>query len=103
MLRWLLVVALIALPTISIAHEAPKGWAYDWMCCSDKDCHEIPAHQTPRVISSGYVLHDGEFIEKDSPKKRDSKDVFWHRCDVKDPFRMVAPVLRCLYVPQGGS
>jgi hypothetical protein len=87
----------------TLAHEALSGWKYDSACCSEKDCYEIPVSKTPRITPHGYVMHDGTFVPKDSSRRRDSKDVRWHRCDGYTIAGPVAiPFVRCLYVPQGG-
>jgi hypothetical protein len=99
----LMVMMALFLVATARAHDAKRGWAYDYDCCSDKDCAEIPEHQTPRVEPSGFRLHDGQFVEKNSSNRRDSKDHRWHRCDGHSTVGPVSvPFIRCLYVPNGG-
>jgi hypothetical protein len=99
----LLIVMGVFLTANALAHKAKRGWVYDYDCCSEKDCKEIPEDQTPKVTPQGFRLHDGQFVEKNASSRRDSKDHLWHRCDGAYTVGPVSvPFIRCLYVPNGG-
>ena len=37
------------------AHSAPTGWEYDYDCCSNKDCSELPS-EAVKITDAGYVV-----------------------------------------------
>ena len=37
------------------AHKAPTGWEYDYDCCSNKDCSELPS-EAVQITDAGYVV-----------------------------------------------
>jgi hypothetical protein len=37
------------------AHSAPTGWEYDYDCCSNKDCSELPS-EAVQITDNGYVV-----------------------------------------------
>jgi hypothetical protein len=68
---------LIMLP--ANAHQATSGWAYPAMCCSDKDCQEVPASLVEEV-RGGYVAPSGELITEHDARLRTSPDGLYHWC-----------------------
>lgn len=86
-----------ALPALS--HQAPSGWQYDAVCCSNKDCSPL---RTPiSAIEGGwYLAESGEIIPFSDSKIRDSKDGDFHRCVYQ--FGPHKGNTRCLYVPPVG-
>lgn len=82
------------------AHQAPSGWAYDPVCCSNRDCR--PETSEVKATSLGwFVTSTGETIRYGDHRIHESKDGEFHRCPIKknaaDP-----GMTRCLYVPPMG-
>jgi hypothetical protein len=80
---------LIMLP--ANAHQAAAGWAYPAMCCSDKDCQEVPASLVEEV-REGYVAPSGELIPVRDARLRTSPDGLYHWC-------AIGTSTVCLFVP----
>jgi hypothetical protein len=92
------------------AHHAPKGWEYDYDCCSDRDCTHVPMEAIEEVSGGWIIRASGVFVKQSSttfPKQKWSKDQDFHVCtgeDLKghkagDP---ASTRVFCLYVPQPG-
>ena len=48
--------ALILFPVNrALAHSAPTGWEYDYDCCSNRDCSELPS-EAVQITDNGYVV-----------------------------------------------
>lgn len=77
----------------------PHSW-YDPDCCHDKDCAPV-ADNVVEVTPGGFYIKDGwnVFIERGSPKIRQSQDAHYHVCGYK---ASMMTVVYCLYVPSGG-
>jgi hypothetical protein len=88
--------ALLALAVPASAHDAPKGWAYPFSCCSGYDCREVGK----RAISErpeGYVIvGTGEIVGYQDKRLRESPDGEYHWCSVAgaNDGRTI-----CLFVP----
>ena len=78
------------------AHDAPKGWAYPFACCSGYDCREV----TEKAITErpeGYVIAGtGEIVGYHDKRLRNSPDGEYHWCSVAgaNDGRTI-----CLFVP----
>jgi hypothetical protein len=102
MIRAAILAALLAGP--ALAHEAPSGWTYDAVCCSNRDCQPIP-DQWISEGAGGWSVVIPPGVHKNAPagltafvpyaNGRISGDEEYHACAV--PGRLL-----CLYVPPGG-
>lgn len=103
----LLALAVFFAATPALAHKAPSGWNYAALCCSNKDCAEIP-DSAVRITSRGYeVTVEPHFhnmvteptlfvIPFDDKRVKASPDGKYHAC-VNERLELL-----CLYVgPQG--
>lgn len=95
-----LAVAGLAICTPADAHDAPSGWAYDPVCCSNRDCR--PEQNEVKATSLGwFVTSTGETIRYGDRRIHESKDGNFHRCLIKK--NAAGPgMTRCLYVPPMG-
>ncbi len=92
------------------AHHAPKGWEYDYDCCSDRDCTHVDPTAIEEVSGGWIIRASGVFVKQGSttyPKHKWSKDMDYHVCtgDDQKGHKAGDPAsLRvfCLYVPQPG-
>lgn len=119
-MRLLIAIALLLLPMPALAHRAqptamtPLGWNYSAMCCSGRDCAEIPdtfIHETPEgyqieipagahpMVKATYrdLIPYGDRRIKDAPDGR------MHAC-ISQPCTTTACQQRtfCLYIPPRG-
>jgi hypothetical protein len=93
------VAVLVALCGTAGAHQAPSGWAYDYLCCSNRDCREISASQV-RESPDGYVIaFTGETLAYDDRRIRNAPDGRYHWCECR---ACKDSPTRCLYVPHRG-
>ena len=77
-------------------HDAPKGWAYPFACCSGYDCREVPKKAIGEG-PKGYVIEGtGEVVPYKDVRLHDSPDGEYHWCSVDgaDNTRTI-----CLFVP----
>lgn len=103
----LAILALAALATCAEAHEAPSGWRYDAICCSNRDCAEIPDHAVQErpdgyhvtlrpeehfMVRAGTVFRETRAYSHG--RLRDSPDGRFHAC-----INSYTQKLICLYVP----
>ena len=91
--------ALMLTPLPAGAHDAPKGWAYPFACCSDYDCRAVTAGREGVVQErpEGYVIAaTGEVIPYSDARVKHSPDGDFHWCSVagKADGRTI-----CLFVP----
>jgi hypothetical protein len=93
-------VGLAATSLPAAAHDAPSGWSYDPVCCSNQDCR--PEQSEVRATSRGwFVTSTGEVIRYGDRRIHESKDGEFHRCLMQKG--VTGPGLtRCLYVPPMG-
>lgn len=54
-MRTALALLVVGLATPALAHKAPKGWNYPIVCCSNRDCGQIPASSV-QITSEGYAV-----------------------------------------------
>ena len=105
LLKWALLAIVVFLLLLAAniaarAHDAPAGWAYPLACCSNRDCHEVPAGGV-KEGGAGYTLaSSGETVPYGDRRIKDSPDGLFHACqqggDV-DAGRII-----CLFVPPRG-
>lgn len=85
-------IALLVWTWPASAHTAPQGWAYDYSCCSNRDCNELEADRV-KETDEGYQITirpgDHDFVKKepvrflvpyDDPRIKDSPDGAPHFC-----------------------
>lgn len=84
-------------PCTASAHQAPLGWAYDYACCSDKDCRPVPNAEVNE--GQGGYSYRGQSIPYGDRRIRQSGDEHFHVCTVagKPDGRVL-----CLYEPVRG-
>lgn len=83
------------------AHEAPTGWKYPAICCSNKDCKQVSDISVKPQGSGWFVEDTGEFIAHGDKRLRDSPDGLFHRCAAGANFGPDGHTL-CLFVPPMG-
>lgn len=86
----------VALLTDARAHDAPKGWRYDYACCSSIDCRPVPPAFVEETPKGFRMVVTGEEIPANDRRIRVSPDGDYHWCTPagKDAGRTI-----CLYVP----
>lgn len=90
LLRWFMVVT-------ANAHEAPLGWTYPYLCCSDRDCKQA-ADGAVRETSEGYrIVSTGEIVPYRDRRIKDSPDGLFHTCQQAGNFD--AGRILCLFIP----
>jgi hypothetical protein len=82
------------------AHEAPTGWTYPALCCSNKDCKQISATEVRAVKTGWLVEKTGEVISYGDTRLKDSPDGLYHRCAHAANFESGKTL--CLFVPPMG-
>ena len=77
-----------------LAHEAKTGWAYDAICCSDRDCRRISAKQVEATARGWRIKLNGDVVPFSQARR--SKDGAFHWCTVggRDDGDTI-----CLYAP----
>ena len=80
----------------ALAHEAPSGWSYDGWCCSDEDCHPLPAGAVIPTDAGWLIVSSGRVVPYDASQVRQSGDSQFHICEPAQG------MIRCLYVPDMG-
>ena len=82
------------------AHDAPSGWAYDMVCCSNHDCR--PELSDVKATRLGWLITStGEIIRYGDSRIHESKDGEFHRCLMQRGVNGPG-MTRCLYVPRMG-
>lgn len=80
-------------------HESPTGWNFDILCCSNRDCGEVP----PEWISEGpdgvTVKPTGEIIPYGDTRIKQSRDERTYWCRPPDDPN---PKTICVYLPPKG-
>jgi hypothetical protein len=81
------------------AHEAPTGWSFDPLCCSNRDCGEVPADWISEGPAGVTVKPTGELLSYTDKRVKQSKDerTYWCR-PPGDP----NPKTICIYLPPKG-
>lgn len=93
--RKALVLALIAAPApAALAHQAPSGWTYDAVCCSNRDCRPISASEVEATARGWRIKRTGAVVP--FSQARHSRDGAFHWCTVdgSDNGKTL-----CLYAP----
>ena len=100
-------IALVLLPSLAGAHDAPSGWRYDNYCCGGQDCEPIP-DEWVEITPEGYrvTIPNGghKTARRDHVKTfgydevRESQDEHYHACILPN-----SQDFRCLYVPPFGA
>lgn len=79
------------------AHEAPSGWKYPLVCCSNQDCRQI-SDINIKETHSGYVLTTtGEVVPYLDRRIKHSPDDMYHVCQQHGDFDEGR--ILCLFVP----
>jgi hypothetical protein len=86
-----------AIFTAAPAHEAPTGWAYDTVCCSNKDC-AVEVEEVRATDSGWLITRLGITVSYGSRKLKKSGDQDFHSCFTLNQ-RDDPDSLLCLYVP----
>ena len=93
--------ALILLATAGAAqaHDAPTGWSFDAVCCSNRDCGEVPGDWVTEGPSNITIVPTGERLLYSDKRIRRSKDdrTYWCR-----PPGEPQPKTICVYLPDKG-
>lgn len=84
----------------SRAHDAPTGWTYPLLCCSNKDCKQISSADV-RPVQTGWLIEQtGEVVTYGDKRLKDSPDGLYHRCAFSADFEKGRTL--CLFVPPMG-
>ena len=86
----------------AMAHEAPSGWSYDALCCSNMDCAPVVDQQMlPDGAIKATTSHGTTVFPRNFPKDRIliSKDHDAHACMKRDRPKTELQEPICLYVP----
>lgn len=96
MKRLLALCAFMAAP--AYAHDAPTGWSFDILCCSNRDCGEVPDDWVKEKDGSVTIVPTGEVLSRADPKVKMSKDerTYWCRPPGIEPHTI------CVYLPNKG-
>jgi hypothetical protein len=77
------------------AHNAPNGWAYDAICCSNQDCAPAPSGAVHETNDGYLIVATGEMVARWDAKR--SQDEDFHICRSQTSGRLL-----CLYAPVKG-
>lgn len=79
------------------AHEAPTGWKYPLVCCSNQDCKQI-SDKYIKELPTGYELTiTGEVVGFTDRRVKHSPDGFFHICQQSGDFDKGR--ILCIFVP----
>jgi hypothetical protein len=94
-------VAAVLLAGRAGAHEAPTGWSYPALCCSNRDCRQDD--NALRVVKGGWeVVQTGEFIAHNDSRRKDSPDGLYHICMSAADFESKNAHTLCIFTPPMG-
>jgi len=83
------------------AHEAPTGWSYPALCCSNRDCRQDD--NAVRVVKGGWeIVQTGEFVAHNDSRRKDSPDGMVHICMSAADFTSSNAHMLCLFTPHMG-
>lgn len=82
-------------------HDAPSGWTYPLICCSSRDCHEVPETAIKEGVGGYELVTTGEIIPYGDKRIKDSPDGRFHACQQAGDFDK-GRVL-CLFIPSRGA
>lgn len=92
---WMTVLAGEARP-----HDAPSGWTYPLLCCSNRDCRQAGDGEV-RETAEGYLLvTTGEVVPYLNHRVKPSPDGLFHVCQQAGNFD--SGRVLCLFVPPRG-
>ncbi|WP_181702689.1 hypothetical protein [Chthonobacter albigriseus] len=77
------------------AHEAPSGWTYEAICCSDKDCRPISSGDVEATPYGWRLKLTGDVVAFSQARR--SRDGAFHWCTVGG--RNNGKTI-CLYAPE---
>ena len=85
----------------SRAHDAPTGWRYSALCCSNRDCRQDD--NAASVVKDGWMVRQtGEVIPWGDSRIKDAPDGLTHICMSAADFESANAQVLCLYVPPMG-
>lgn len=105
---WLIVFAVLIsvclaafwLMTGAEAHDAPSGWTYSPLCCSNRDCGLVPADWIEEGPAGVRIVPTGEVIPYSDTRIKQSPDGEFHWCR---PPNEPSPHTICIYLPSRGA
>lgn len=100
LLLFLVVIILAWSVTFALAHQAPSGWFYPYICCSNMDCREVPPGFIRETPMGFQISTTGELIPYNDKKVHNSPDGKWHWCSRSG--QDTTPTI-CIFAPFGGS
>lgn len=79
-----------------MAHQAPLGWAYPYLCCHNQDCRPVSAERIEERPEGYVIAGTGEVIPYTDSRIKESPDGLYHWCSVAgaEDSRTL-----CLFVP----
>lgn len=82
------------------SHEAPTGWSYPPLCCSNQDCRQADPREV-RETPDGYLLvTTGEVVPYLNYRVKQSPDGLFHVCQQAGNFD--SGRILCLFAPPRG-
>lgn len=86
--------------TSAFSHEAPTGWSYPPLCCSNQDCRQADPREV-RETPDGYLLvTTGEVVPYLNYRVKPSPDGLFHVCQQAGNFD--SGRILCLFAPPRG-
>lgn len=98
MKRIAIILSLLAAP--AVAHEAPSGWKYPLLCCSNKDCRPVTSADVAETPDGYLIRATGEVVPYNDRRVKPSGDLDMHLCQQHGDFDN-GRVL-CLFEPPRG-
>lgn len=90
--------ALLLLTVPAWGHDAPAGWSYSVLCCSNRDCRQEASGEIKETPQGYRVTSTVELIQYGDGRIKQSGDEYFHRCAIGGDFAYSRSL--CLYVPQ---
>lgn len=103
--KWLIALAMAAIPAVAFAHDAiptaaaPQGWSYPFSCCSNFDCRMVEKAKVEERPEGYVISNTGEVIGYTDTRIKHSPDGEYHWCSVAGEANSRTI---CLFVPPKG-
>lgn len=85
-MRFLYLFLFFAVSSVAFAHDAPLGWNYPFVCCSNQDCRPAKPDEIKETAAGYLVISTGEVVGYSDKRIRDSPDGLYHLCQQNGDF-----------------